>query len=106
MLIATELGDRAVDARCAAFVGDTLRRRGAWLVSRDGQALAAPTATVGASGHGGIDQEETRDGTRMTAAGGAFGTRCSFVQNACPGNWGVGWGRLGVVGWWVDDLFC
>ena len=86
MLIATELGDRAVDARCAAFVGDTLRRRGAWLVSRDGQAIAAPTATVGASGHGGIDQEETRDGTRMTAAGGAFGTRCSFVQNACPGN--------------------
>jgi hypothetical protein len=50
MLIATELGDRALDARCAAFLGDALRRRGAALRLAETAADASEDSTVGDQG--------------------------------------------------------
>jgi hypothetical protein len=47
LLIATELGDRAVDARCCAFLGDTFRRRGEEVLAAlalGGMPLAVPIA--------------------------------------------------------------
>ncbi len=67
LLIATELGDRDLDARCAAFLGDTMRRRGAWLLANArggggggsaGGVLVAPTGEAPS----GLDADSAGEG--------------------------------------------